>query len=157
MRSALLILCVLAAPAMATDKKIPTPVPLPTPPGQYQTQYDSATATATSAASQGQYTVTDNRSAALALGNGAPPPPVCPAGLVPGKHGKRGLYVGFVGLSSLCTAPDASQAEAMQKAHADEVELIKLRIEAARAQAEADREATARIQAQSCRDACQRK
>lgn len=126
---------------------------------QYETQSQQANPMANAGASQNQSSALDDhsRSTAIALGNGAPPPPQCPPGLVPGKHGKRGLYVGFVGLSALCTAPDESQALAMAKAHADEVELAKLRIEAARAEAERDRAATARIQAESCRESCARK
>jgi hypothetical protein len=101
-----------------------------------------------------QLSIGGDRSTAVALAHGAPIPAQCPAGLVPGKRGKRGLVAGLVALSAVCVPPTAEEAAAMQIARDHELALGRLAVDAARAEAERDRAASARISAEACRTSC---
>lgn len=134
----------------------PKPVPHNQSQDQSQNQNQANAQTVTAGGGQGggasnQFT---EKSTAIALANGAPIPPTCPAGLIPGRHGKRGLNVLAVSLSAVCVAPGEAEAAAMQVVRDHELALAKLAVDAARAEAERDRAAVERISAESCRSAC---
>ncbi len=140
--------------AHAGDKHIPTPQPHEKP---IATATASPIITANSGGGAGNanlYSDSHERSLGVALANGAPIPPDCPDGLVPGKGLKRGYLILAGGASAVCVPPDEEQAAAMQKAHDNKADLLRLNIELVRAQAAADREAASRAQTERCSAEC---
>jgi hypothetical protein len=145
----LLLLALLPFAAWATD-------PPTTPPVEVDVD---VTNTQGHQQSQGQQasnnlTLGGDRATAVALAHGAPIPPQGPAGLIPGRRGKRGLVAGVVALSAVCVAPPEAEAAAMQVARDHELAMARLGVEAAKARAEGDRAATERICAESSFSSC---
>jgi hypothetical protein len=130
--------------AMATETIKPTQT-------QTQSQSQTTNANPSSTANAG------HTSYAIGLGSTAPTTPDCPGGLVPGARGKRGLSVfKLVELSAVCRPPDDAQEAAISAFRAHELELARIALEPdrLRAEAERDRAAVERINAEGCRQEC---